>query len=120
MRQIWGLLLITLFCLAGVIGEAIAEPDTASAYLQKRREDKLAKEQLSGATSEEISKAYMNCLMDLDLMVADLVANDKQQARSSEAKAQLAFCENRKRDCKSAPKSPECRVFIEEFVTEHK
>jgi hypothetical protein len=120
MRQIWGLLLITLFCLAGVIGEAIAEPDAASAYLKKRSEDKLAKEQISGATTEEISKAYMNCLMDVDLMVADLVANDKAKARSSETKAQLAFCENRKKDCKSAPKSPECRVFIEEFVTEHK
>jgi hypothetical protein len=72
-----------------------------------------------GASDDEISKAYMNCLMDVDLMAGDLVANDKHRARLSETKTQLAFCENRKQECKMRPGSPDCKVFIEEFVTDY-
>jgi hypothetical protein len=71
-------------------------------------------------TPEQISKAYMNCLMDVDMMVADMVEGNKNKARRAEREAQLSFCLNRKNDCKNKPNSPGCRVFIEEFVTDHR
>jgi hypothetical protein len=112
-------LLFSLIASMTIVEPALCDPQNDRPKVFGIGEADSNKRKEIGASDDEISKAYMNCLMDVDLMVGDLVANDKHRARLSETKTQLAFCENRKQECKMRPGSPDCKVFIEEFVTDH-
>lgn len=70
----------------------------------------------AGVTPEELSKVYMNCLIEVDRTLATLARHAKGRAVQSEAESQRAFCANRKRDCQENPQSAECRTFVEEFI----
>lgn len=78
--------------------------------------DTAAEDTLAASPSaDEIGRAYMNCLIEVDNTLAELALKAKQKALKSEAESQRAFCANRKRDCLVRSTSPECRTFIEEF-----
>lgn len=67
-------------------------------------------------TPDELSKVYMNCLIEVDRTLAGLAKHAKSKAVQSEAQSQRAFCMNRKRDCQDRPQTVECRTFVEEFI----
>ena len=64
---------------------------------------------------EAISKAYMNCLIEVDRSMAELMRHANAKAVRAESKSQRAFCENRKKECKETPDSAGCSTFLEEF-----
>jgi hypothetical protein len=66
-------------------------------------------------TSEEISKAYMNCLIEVDKTMSNLAEVTNLKAVRVEVESQRTFCANRKRDCIINPESAECGIFVEEF-----
>jgi hypothetical protein len=66
-------------------------------------------------TAGDISRAYMNCLIEVDKTMSVLAGHANLKAVHAEADSQRAFCENRKRDCRVKLDSPECRTFISEF-----
>jgi hypothetical protein len=70
---------------------------------------------VSAASAQELSKVYMNCLIEVDRTLSVLARHAKHKAVESEAESQRAFCANRKRDCQERPQSAECRTFVEEF-----
>ncbi len=63
----------------------------------------------------DLSRAFMNCLIEVDKTMSVLASNSNNKAVRAETKSQRAFCENRKRDCLAQIDSPECRTFISEF-----
>ncbi len=63
---------------------------------------------------EDVRKAYMNCLFEVDK--AEQSASLNRRARQAEAMNQLTFCENRKKDCSLRKDGADCRVFVEEFA----
>ncbi len=65
---------------------------------------------------ESVRKAYMNCLLEVDRLDQELIAN--QKARDEESRTQLKFCENRKKECSLNKDGAECRTFVEEFASE--
>lgn len=66
-------------------------------------------------TSEDISKAYMNCLIEVDKTMSNLAGVTNLKAVRVEVESQRTFCANRKRDCIVNPESAECGIFVEEF-----
>lgn len=66
-------------------------------------------------TEADISRAYMNCLIEVDKTMAVLAGHANLKAVRAESQSQRAFCENRKRDCLGHQNSSECRTFIAEF-----
>ena len=66
------------------------------------------------ASVEEVSKAYMNCLLEADRALESFAGNFR--ARDHESKLHLKLCENRKRDCSLNRGGADCRAFVEEFA----
>jgi hypothetical protein len=66
-------------------------------------------------TEADLSRAYMNCQIEVDRSISALVGHTNVKAVRVESQSQRAFCENRKRDCLARRDSSECRTFIAEF-----
>jgi hypothetical protein len=67
-------------------------------------------------TKDEISKAYMNCLIDVDNTLALLAKKAEAKVVQYESVSQRGFCENRRKDCNRDSLSADCQTFMEEFV----
>jgi hypothetical protein len=111
--------MISSLLVVGLVSPACSDPQQERSKVFGIGEATSVRSKEGGASEDDISKAYMNCLMDVDVMVGELAADKKQRASLAETETQLAFCENRKRECKMSPGSADCKVFIEEFVMDH-
>jgi hypothetical protein len=69
-----------------------------------------------GYTTDEISKAYMNCLIDVDSTIAELAKKAEAKVVQYEMESQRGFCEKRKRGCNKDSTAADCQTFMEEFV----
>ncbi|MFN4895336.1 MAG: hypothetical protein ACK5GN_05995 [Pseudomonadota bacterium] len=79
--------------------------------------DEKARNEAGKASNEDVSRAYMNCLIEADKTLAGLAGQVEVKALRAESESQRAFCNNRKRDCVTDARSAECRTFVEEFRT---
>lgn len=107
---------LSLCCSCGAVAEASDGTATDTAVpLQQGAHSAQPKLEQKVDVSQDISRAYMNCLIEVDRTMAELSVKANTKAVRAEAESQKAFCANRKKDCKEAPTSAGCRVFLEEF-----
>lgn len=90
----------------------IPEPDSAEVNPAKGKGERAKK----SYTNEDISKAFMNCLIDVDNTLAVLAKKAEAKVVQSESVSQRGFCENRRKDCNKDSRSPDCQIFMEEFL----
>jgi hypothetical protein len=103
-----------------VVSLALLQPSESFAADSQQAASSSASAQLQPhtsavATDADLSRAYMNCLIEVDKTMAALSGNADLKAVRIEAQSQRAFCDNRKRDCQAKRDSAECRTFISEF-----
>lgn len=67
-------------------------------------------------SDQDISRAFMNCLLSVDHMVEDFGADVAKF--NSEIESETKRCNRLKDSCKAQPSSVECEVFVEEFSAE--
>jgi hypothetical protein len=113
----WRLLLIvTLVALAVTLVNSRLEAQSKQiASSSARTSSQEPQEKSASATQADLSRAYMNCLIEVDKTMSALAGQAKLKALQIESESQRAFCDNRRRDCLSQLDSPECRTFISEF-----
>jgi hypothetical protein len=110
------LLVLVVLCVSASVSSADEQHVTQTGEIGEQVTGKQAAEREPvKPTEEQISKAYMNCLIEVDKTLSVLAGNTNLKAVRSEAESQRAFCVNRKRDCVTGPTSSECQTFIDEF-----
>ena len=60
-----------------------------------------------------VSRAYMNCLRDVDESAAELIRNPK--AKDSEERSMRKFCETRRESCIANGNDSQCQLFTEDY-----
>ncbi len=60
-----------------------------------------------------VSRAFMNCLRDVDESAAELKANPR--ARESEVQYLKKYCEGRRESCIVNGEDAQCKLFIEDY-----
>lgn len=65
------------------------------------------------AQANRISRAFMNCLMQIDQNSEQFSKNPK--VIESEQKSAKFFCEQRKADCRQKIDSDDCEAFLEDY-----
>lgn len=122
MRSLRALFLAAFVSICGLVphSSACALDTKVSATATEKAQETVAARETVGAEAtvdafrSRVSKAYMNCLFEVDDVVEGLSNNP--QARDAEEKAHRVFCQNRKESCLRLGDDADCRVFIEDFT----
>lgn len=114
-------------CLAGVgllsshvRSEAHADQSAPSSQPQSAPTETAAAAETVAATATEtvfraaVSRAYMNCLRDVDENAAEMIKNPK--ARDSEQQYMKKFCDGRRESCIANGNDAQCKLFVEDYA----
>ena len=96
-----------------------AHADTSSHPQVAPTETAVAAQTVAATATESafmaaVSRAYMNCLRDVDENSAELIANPK--ARESEERHMRKFCDGRRESCIANGNDAQCKLFLEDYT----
>ena len=100
--------------------QAFADQSTSSSQPQAlATETAVAASTVAAIATESVftaavSRAYMNCLRDVDENSAELIANPK--ARDSEERYMRKFCDGRRESCIAHSDDAQCKLFLEDYA----